>query len=213
MVIDPSAEANATSLAAFSQFLQSGDQNVITNGSIGRKLGFDWHMDQVVPTHNSTVLSAGAATVNGVAALGAYTISIAKATNASPLVAGDILTFAGDSQTYTVVADVTLAVGNTTVTVLPAVKVAKVGGEAVTLKASHVVNLAFHKDAFGFASRALEDARVGAGSDDTFTFTDPVSKLTMRLGYRQEHHRTRFAFDMLYGAALVRPELATRVAG
>lgn len=213
VVIDPSAEANALSLSAFNQYLASGDKDVITNGSLGRKLGFDWHMDQVVPTHTSTALSAGAATVNGAHSVGALTVSIAKATNSSPLVAGDIISFAGDAQTYTVVADATLAVGNTNVSILPALKVAKSGGEAMTLRASHVVNLAFHQEAFGFASRTLVDQRVGSGADDSMVLTDDVSGLTMRLTYRQEHHRTRFAFDVLWGAALVRPELACRIAG
>jgi hypothetical protein len=49
VVLNPDAESQALQLAAFSQYLQSGDKDVIQEGHLGRKLGFDWFMDKVVP--------------------------------------------------------------------------------------------------------------------------------------------------------------------
>lgn len=221
VLLGPDAEANAISLPAFQNMQYRGDDKGIIEGQIGRKLGADWYMDQNIPTHTSTALTAGAATVNGAHAINAGstdngrtgTVSIAKATNASPLVKGDILTFAGDTQTYTVMADVTLAVGNTTVTISPALKVAKAGAEAVTLKATHIVNLAFHRGAFAFANRPLAagvDANLGSIIS---SMSDSISKLSLRLEVRREHKRTRYSYDMLYGSKLIRPELAARIAG
>jgi hypothetical protein len=157
-------------------------------------------------------LTAGAATVNGAASAGAYSLSIAKATNASPLVVGDLISFAGDSQSYVVTANATLAVGNTVVSISPALAVAKVGGEAMTLQPSHVANLAFHRDAIGFASRKLEDTKAGDNTN-TMSISDPVSKLSMTLSIREEFERVRVSVSSLWGAALVRPELAIRIKG
>jgi hypothetical protein len=220
VLLDPAAEGNALKLGVFLQADQRGDQQGVIEGRIGRKLGADWYMDQLIPTHTSTVFTAGAVTVNGVNAIGAGstdggrtgTVSIAKATNSSPLVAGDILTIAGDTQTYTVITAVTLIVGNTTVTISPALQKATAGGEAVTLKASHVVNLSFHRDAFAFATRPLADNTEGLGNIIQ-SMVDPVSGLTLRLEISREHKRTRFSYDILYGAQLIRPELACRIAG
>lgn len=212
MLVNPDAEANALAREAFQNASWRGDTNGIIKGQIGEKLGAMWHMSQNVPTHTSTPLTAGAATVNGAHAAGVTSVSIAKATNASPLVAGDIITFAGSTQTYTVGAAVTLAVGNTAVAIQPPLVTALAGSEAVALKASHAVNLLFHRDAIAFASRPLEQA----DPENLGTFrsaVDPVSGLALRLEVTREHKRTRWSFDILYGIAVVRPGFGVRVAG
>jgi P22 coat protein - gene protein 5 len=219
LVLDVNAEANALGLAQLTAANQSGTDKGIIDGTIGRRLGFDWAMDQQVPTHPSVALSAGAATVNGVNAIGAGstnggrtgTVSIAKITNAGSFIAGDIITIAGDSQTYTVTANTTLIIGNTSVPIAPALQKATVGSEAVTLKAAHVVNLAFHRDAFAFVSRPLQSS--SANIEEMMSVVDPTSGVAIRLEVVRQNKQMLFDFDVLYGAACVRPELAARMAG
>jgi hypothetical protein len=220
LVLDVDAEAKALTKRAMQDASWRGGATALSEGQIGRTMGFDIFSDEQVKTHTSTPLTAGAATVNGVHAIGAGstdgnltgTVSIAKATNASPLVYGDILTFAGDTQTYVVLADVNLIVGNTTVSIAPALQTAKAGGEAVTLKASHVVNLAFNKYAIAFASRPFSGADPLA-LGKYMSVADPVSGLALRLEVSREHKRTRFAYDILYGRKLVRRQLIARLLG
>lgn len=219
MVLDVNAEANALALPQLTTFQNVGDAKSIIEGTIGRKLGYDWAMDQQIPTHPSVALSAGAVTVNGAQAIGqgstdggrTGTVSLNKITNAGSLIQGDILTFAGDSQTYVVTAAASLIVGNTTVSIAPALQVAKTGGEAVTLAAAHVVNLAFHRDAFAFVSRPLQS--VAQNTIEIMSVPDPISGVTLRLEVQRQNKQMFFDFDVLYGAACVRPELACRVAG
>lgn len=218
MVLNPDAEANALGLPAFSQYLQSGDANVIREGEIGRKLGFDWFMDQQIPTHTSGTITTGliakASTVQAVGVT-SVTCTTAASTGACALKLGDIVLFAGDLQTYALTADATQASAATDVVlqISPPKKVALAGSEAVTVKASHVLNLAFHRDAFAFASRPLMNMDLTKDMDEEFMVPDPVSKLVMRLSYRKEFHRTRLSFDCLWGVGLIRPQLACRVAG
>lgn len=219
LVIDVNAEANALSLPNIYSAYVVGNTDAVIQGAIGRRVGMDWSMDQQVPTHTSAALSAGACTVNGVNAVNAGstdggrtgTISIAKATNSSPLVAGDIITISGQTQTYTVLSNVTLAVGNTTVNIAPALQVATSGGEAVTLKASHVVNLAFQRDAFALVMRPLQATT--ANTVEMMSVVDEVTGIPIRLEVSRQNKQMLFDFDLLYGAACVRPELACRVAG
>lgn len=220
VVLSPAAQGNALKLPEFLRADARGDQGGIIKGTIGEKIGSLWFMDQNVPTHTSTALSAGAATANGVNAVNAGstdggrtgTISIAKATNTAPLVAGDILAIAGQTQTYTVLADVTLIVGNTTVSIAPALRTATAGGEAVTLKATHKVNLHFHRDCFALASRPLLDVADGLGNLIQSAI-DPVTGLVLRLEISRQYKQTTFSYDVLYGVKCVRPELAVRIAG
>jgi len=216
-MLDPSAEANALSLAAFQAYLNTDDTGVIKDGNLGRKLGFDFYMSQLVPTHTAgsitTGLTAKASTVQAVGTT-AIVCTTAASTGACALVIGDIITFAGDTQTYVVTAAATQASAATDVTVniSPGKKVALAGGEAVTLKASHTVNLAFHRDAFAFATRPLTQAAEGLGNIIQ-SAVDPVSGLSLRLEISREHKRTRFSYDILYGMQCIRKELAARLAG
>jgi hypothetical protein len=220
-VMSPDAEANALNLAAFQYVANSGDSSVSREGEIGRRLGFDFQATTSVPTHTSTPLTAGACTVNGVQAAGVGstdggrtgTLSIAKATNASPLVAGDVFTITGFTQTYTVVTAVSLIVGNTTVTISPALQTATAGGEVIVLKATHIVNLAFNREAFALAIRPEEilPDSMPAGTKSS-SYVDPVSGMAFRIdqipGYRQK----TFEVSVLYGVQCVLPQCAVRVA-
>lgn len=119
IVLDPDAEAAALGLSGFADVSKSGDTRPIIDGTIGRKYGFDWAMDQQVPTFEASVMTEGALTVNGANEAGTQVVSLAKATNAASLKEGDILTIAGDGQTYVVTEAVSLAVGNTAVKIYP----------------------------------------------------------------------------------------------
>ncbi|TXH56573.1 MAG: hypothetical protein E6Q97_06055 [Desulfurellales bacterium] len=174
-------------------------------------------------------MSAGAITVNGVNAANAGstdggrtgTISLAKASNTFALKKGHIFTIAGFSQQYVVTADVTLAVGNTTVSIAPALTAATAGSEVVTLlqaagpgTTNHTMNLAFHRDAIAFASRIPAD-NVKLIQDSMpvkpIIVPDPVTGLVFRLQVVRMHFQTAWFIDVLYGGVLARPEMACRI--
>ena len=208
-VFNPDVEANALGLRAFQDVAWTGDARGINEGQIVRKLGFDWHLDQNVKDH-----TAGTATsieVHTEAAAGATTVKLKGDTG--PLKAGDIITFAGHDQQYVVTEDTaTLDSDGKDTTIAPALKVLVAADADVTLVASHAANIAFHRDAIAFANRPLLDSAEGLGSQ-IMSMQDPVSGLTLRLEVSRQYKRTRWSFDILYGAKLVRPELAVRVLG
>lgn len=227
VVLDPFAEGNAIIVHNFVQAEQRGDNVGIIEGMIGHKLGSDWYMDQNVPSHTngvpggSPVAAAGqsAGQTNQVTGPqnGSSNVGFLNITGCASLGtynAGDVITIAGDSQTYAILNAATAnGAGAVTVNIAPALKlVPGSGSAAVTLKAAHVVNLHFHRDAFAFATRPLADSAEGLGNLIT-SAVDPVSGLTLRLEVSREHKRTRFSYDVLFGGALVRPELAARIAG
>lgn len=213
--LNSGAYGNATGLENFRYADRAGSSETLREGEIGRGYGFDWYEDVGLDgiAHASTPLTAGAATANGVNALAATSISIAKATNTSPLVAGDIITIAGDSQQYVVAGDVTLIVGNTTVGISPPLKKATAGGEAVTLAASTSLNLAFHPYAFGFDSRPESRLSLPGVKNEMMSFVDEMTGIVLSLEIKQEYHQTGFYLSCLWGTKLVDPRLAVRIAG
>ncbi|AFV81266.1 major head protein [Vibrio phage vB_VpaS_MAR10] len=209
-VMDPSAEGNALNLRAFNDTNFAVTAQDVRDGKMARKLGFDWAMDQQVPVHAAGLSTAA---VNGAGQTGnqlAFDGGVNAADGGAAVKAGDIFTIAGDAQTYAVVATTGAKAG--TLTITPSIKKAPADDAVITFKPTHTVNLAFHRDAFAFASRPLADQTTGLGNIIR-TATDPVTGLALRLEISREHKRTRFSYDLLWGSSLVRPELAVRVAG
>tara|TARA_R100001143_G_scaffold62940_1_gene67672 strand:+ start:5472 stop:6572 length:1101 start_codon:yes stop_codon:yes gene_type:complete len=215
IVLDHAAEANAVIRPEFSDVDRSSDRGPIIEGMIGRKLGFDWYADDAVMTHTAGTLTGDPVTTT-TGALGAKQISLTcDSDDEIALLEGDIVTFAGDSQTYAVTADLT--VGNSAAGILniePGLAVAQAGGEAIAVKASHVVNLAFHRDAFAYATRPLLANTQGFNfASQIASQMDPVTGLVLRLEVKRLHKQVVWEFDILWGSQLVRPELAVRLAG
>lgn len=217
-VLDFTAEANALALAPFRDASQSSDRDVVIEGEIGRKFGINWFSDDDVPTHTAGTITTGliakAATAQ---AVGDKTIvcTTAASTGACALVEGDIITFAGQTQTYVVTSAATQASASSDVTVNiePGLVTALAGSEAVTVKATHVVNLAFHRDAFAFATRQMAQSIVEVGNNQILSLPDPKTGLVLRLEVSRQYKQTVWDFDILWGAKLVRRQLATRIAG
>ena len=213
-VMDPTAEANALDLRAFQDASFAGSADAIINGTLNRKLGFQFLMHQLIPSHTKgTGTNIQTGTNN---AAGATTVGLEQSSSTGTLVPGDVITFANHTQTYTVTetAAVTLTTTSQDVGISPPLQVAVDGSStevAVTLTNSHVVNLAYHRDAFAFATRPLQQSV--HPSSIVRTLTDAMSGLTLRLEVTREHKRDRYSYDILYGCEVVRPELGVRVLG
>lgn len=217
------------------------DQGIITK-KFGFDWAQDQQVPYVTPgtVAVATLGAAIAVQSNGTIAAGGGTagavpgqpisITVATGTGGSlNLKAGDVLIIQNGSTTMptvftpgvltaTVVAPVSAgASASTTVSVIPGAALAMAGastGWNVIVAPAHTVNLAFHREAFAFASRPLEMDRMGIQDPDlVHQVSDPVSGISLRLILRPEFHRTRAAFDILWGVAPVRPELAVRIMG
>jgi hypothetical protein len=217
MLLDVEAEAKFLGLDTFIAFDKVGDTVALREGSLGRKFGFDLHMDQNMPTHTKGTL---AVSQDDIAAKAIYAIGIKEVvldrsagagTLTGTLVKGDLIKFAGDAQSYVVTALATAATNEITVNIEPGLKVATTDGAVVTLTDTHTINLGFHRQAFCFVSRPLVVAD-GLGSIIE-AIVDPISGLTLRIEITRENKQITWSYDILWGIKTIRRELAMRLLG
>lgn len=219
LVLDPDAEANALNRTQFTDASAAADAGVIREAIIGRKLGFDWYMDQQVPTHTFGTLTNGSGHLakinNASVAVGDVSVPMDETSLSGTVKVGDLFAVAGDSQTYVVTSNATASGNAITVTFAPAAKVAWADNAVVTFVGTAggtaVQNLAFHRDAIALASRPLMVPEgMGVISD---YFVDPVTGLAIRFTAEMLHKQMAYSFDILYGIKTVRKELGARLLG
>lgn len=206
LLLDVDAEANASTLAAFSRADQSGTDITIREGMIGRKLGFDWYFNQLAPTHTNATTTGSSLTVNGNQTAGAKVLAVSGCTGVH---VGDVFTIAGDDTQYAIQAGSTTASWNIT----PALAANAASTSVITLVAASaaVINLAYHRDAFVMVNRPLLDANPMGNIIESFM--DNRSGLTMRLEISRQRKQTLYELDFLYGMQCLRPESAVRIYG
>ena len=213
-MIDPFARENLILNSAILQAEQRGDTGGIINGTIGTKLGFDWYMNQNITTFTpgtGWVTGWALSTVSGTA--GNTTLNILNATATGTIKLGDIFTISGGTQQYVVTANNSAAATTAVViTFKPAIATTVATGAAITvIGTAYTVNLAFHREAFAWASRPL--GRIGQISNIFQAPVDPVTGLALRLELSRQYKQNTYSFDMLAGCNLVRDIYACKIAG
>lgn len=215
-VIDPSAEANLVLNAAVLNPFGPDNQATqgIIEGTIGRKLGFDWYMNQNIPTFTpgtGWVTGYAVSTTTGVK--GQSTLHILNATASGTVLVGDMFTMSTDSKQYVVTAAATAsaAVGFSISIYPPLASSYAVGATLAVVASAYTVNLGFHRDAWAFASRPLSGV---FQSGNIFQApTDPISGLALRLELSRQYKQETLSYDILYGANVIRPELGMKTLG
>lgn len=204
-------------------------------------LGFNFAMDQNIATHTSgTAYGTGTPTLTAAPANGATTLAVTAFGANTTLARGDIIKLTGIyavnpqnkqrnsyERTVVVTADITLnGSGAGTVSISPALWYSgaqqNISAQPASNNAIAVVsaiaasgiypqNLAFHKDAFTFASVGLKKPAANAVDSSTIV-VDGIS-ISVKTGYIIGTNQEITRLDVLGGFATVFPELAVRVAG
>lgn len=166
-----------------------GSDSIMRQGVLLDANGFALRESAQIKTHTKGT-AAGATTNAAGYAVGATVITLAAA-GTGTLVAGDVVTFAGDSNKYVIASgDTNVADGGTITLAAPGLRVAM----SAATKAITVVNggprmLAFPRSAIVLAARLPSLPADGDKAIDRMTITDPVSNLSFEVamypGFRQ----------------------------
>lgn len=215
-VMNTAAKANAMGLRAIqdASFRGTAGPNSLMSGEIGNVLGARWLMSQRVPNRTAGTFAGTGTTVTGVNAIGATTLALSGGASGT-LIQGDNITIAG--YRYTVVSSVGAGTPSSVVIASPGLVAATAGGEVVTGvgSASQVwaQNILIQKNCLAFAMAPLIDTIEVPGATMQQVVIDEVSGLSLRLEVSRQHRQVQWSFDALYGGTVVRPQLASWIAG
>ena len=157
---------------------------------------------------NSTAGTAASATTNNAGyAVGATTITLASA-GTGTIVAGDVITFAGDTNKYVVLSgDADVSNGGTITLAAPGLRQAIAASATdITVVAACSRNMAFAPSAIALATRAPALPQVGDMADDRQIITDPRSGLSFEIAMYKQYRQVQYEVSLAWGVKAVKPE-------
>jgi hypothetical protein len=138
-----------------------------------------------------------------------FTLTVA----AVGLVKGDIITFAGDTNQYTVTGG-TLTSGGTLQIASPGIRVAMSAAvKAITVVAAANRNLAFHRSAIQLAMRVPAVPEEGDSADDRIILTDPRTGLSFEFAMYKQYRRVRYEVGAAWGANTMKGDFVAQLIG
>lgn len=182
---------------------EAGSDELLRTGAMGRVMDFDLHYSGAVK--QAVTVGSVTATVDATGyAVGTTSFTLSAA--ASALLAGDIITFAGDSNQYVVKTAITSGSGGTLEIQEPGIKVAmSAATKSITVVAATTRNMFFYRGAIQLATRAPAMPDGGDSADDVMIVTDPVSGIAYEFCLYRQKRQVRYEVNLAWGVAAVQP--------
>ncbi len=185
---------------------EAGTADLLREGIVTRLQGFGLGKSAQILTH---VKGTGAGyLVNNAAGYGVGATTIACDTGAGTILAGDIVTFAGDDNKY--VAASALAGGQFTIAA-PGLRQPLADNAAITVGNSYTANMAFARHAVHLIARAPKlpmgpGGKPADAADDIAYITDPISGITFQVTMYRQFRQVLYIVGLAWGVGCVKPE-------
>jgi len=150
---------------------------------------------------------ASSTTNNAGYAVGATVLTLASV-GTGTLLAGDVVTFVGDTNQYVLVSgDTDVSNGGTITLAAPGLRVAmSAATKAITVVAAASRNMAFTRDAIVLASRLPARPQEGDLAVDVMTVQDPMSGIAFEIAQYNQYRQVQFEVSCVWGVKVVKAE-------
>jgi len=210
LVINTGAGANLRGKQA--DVNRAGTDVLLRQGVLLDIHGFAVRESAQIKTHTKGT-GASATTNTAGYAVGATSITLAAA-GTGTIVAGDSITFAGDSNQYVVVTGAGAVSGATIVIAAPGLRQAiPASATNVTVTASGPRNMAFSRSSIVLATRAPALPDGGDSAIDRTLITDPVSGMTFELAMYAQYRQMQYEISAAWGVKTIKTEHFALLAG
>ena len=183
---------------------EGGDTTLLRQGQLGDLYGFALRESaQVV---RPTAGGMTGALVNGALSIGATSIVFDTGTvNTTGIVAGDIITIAGDSNKYVVATGLAAASGTITIAA-PGLLKAAADNAAITVFGTSSRNCLFSRNAIVLATRLPAIPPQGDMAIDRQVITDPRTGLSFELAMYPGYRMNTYHVSIAWGITVFKPE-------
>lgn len=206
IVMNSVAGTNLRQLASLQQANTAGSTDLLRQGTLLDLQGLMIKESAGVSSHTK---GTGASYItDGTYAVGATAITVDGGTGT--VLAGDVVTFAGDTNKYVVTGALS---GGVVTLAAPGLRASLADGVALTVGASHTANIAFHKAAVEVGMRPMAQPNGGDAAVDRLTVQDPVSGLVFEVAAYKGYNKAMFDVSCLYGYKTWKPEFAAVLLG
>lgn len=206
LIIDTGAGANLRTLSNLTRVSESGSAMTLKDGELINLNGFSIKESAAVGS-KAKGTGAGSTTNTAGYAVGAQTITLAAA-GTGTILAGDIVTFAGDTNKYVVESgDADVSNGGTITLSAPGLRVAiPAAATAITVQNAAVRSLAFSQNALHLVARVPALPQEGDAAIESMMITDPRSGMTFEIRIYPGYRKIRAEVGAAWGVKAVKKE-------
>jgi hypothetical protein len=206
LVLSTSAGAAVRTLQQLTKVNEAGTQMTLRQGELLDIHGFSFKESAKAVSHTKGT-GASATTNNAGYAIGATVITLAAA-GTGTIVAGDVITFAGDANKYVVASgDADVSNGGTITLAAPGLRKAiAASATAITVGATYDANVAFSSDALHLVTRAPALPAQGDNALDRMMLVDPRSGLAFEISIYAGYRKVRGEVALAWGQKANKPE-------
>jgi hypothetical protein len=206
VVMDTAAGTKLRNLAQLQKANENGSDQLLRNGVMLDLQGLMLKESAGIAT--PTAGTGSGYVTNGTFAVGDTAISVD--TGSGTILAGDSITFAGDTNKYVVATALT---GGVVTIASPGLRKALADGVNVTLAATATKNVAFHRRAVEIAMRAPAVPDGGDAAVDATVIQDPFSGMVFELRAYKGYRKSMFEVASAWGVKAWKPEFIALLQG
>jgi hypothetical protein len=191
---------------------EAGTDGVLRTGQLFDINGMAIHSSAYV-TSPAVGTASGATSNTAGYAIGATSITLAAA-GTGTILAGDVITFNGDTNKYVVATGCGAVSGATIVLAAPGLRQAlPASAQAITVIARSAQNMAFHRGAITLLARQPAMPDGGDSADDVTSITDPISGLTFQVAKYRQYREVKYEVGLAWGVKMLKPEFSAILLG
>ncbi|BDU72393.1 P22 phage major capsid protein family protein [Mesoterricola silvestris] len=208
LVINTAAGAKLRTLGQLTKANEAGTTSMRESGIL-----LDIHGFKIRESAKVGSIAAGTGAgylVNNVAGYAIGATAIAVDTGAGTVKAGNVVTFAGDTNKYIAAADLA---GGVLTLAAPGLLQAVADNAAITVGATFTGNMGFERAAIKLLTRTPAMPEEGDDADDVYNLTDPFSGLTFQIAKYKLYRRIKYEVGLAWGVKALKSEFIADLLG